>query len=136
MWVCLYSTFLWQVKHESSRILKEQVLYPHILIYKNALLFCISIWHYVLKEYLILCSNFYFVHNSNLLFKEGLNIFLLDLRSKYVLCLLFLKENSRFPNYLCVEYLWPHFIILFELADLHKSKNGSINHFNWWVFPV
>ena len=43
----------------SMRVL--QVLYPHILIYKDALLFCINIWHYVLKECLILCSNFYFV---------------------------------------------------------------------------
>ena len=34
----------------SMRVL--QVLYPHILIYKDALLFCINIWHYVLKEYL------------------------------------------------------------------------------------
>ena len=34
------------------RKLKEQVLYPHILLYKDALLFCINIWHYVLKEYL------------------------------------------------------------------------------------
>ena len=39
IWVCLYSTSLWPVEHESSRILKEQVLYPHILIYKDALLF-------------------------------------------------------------------------------------------------
>ena len=44
------------------------------------------------------CSKFQFVHNSNLSFKEELNIFLLDLRSKYVLCLLFLKEISRFQT--------------------------------------
>ena len=134
--MCLYSIFLWPVEHESSRILKEQVLYSHILIYKDALLFCINIWHYVLKECLILCSKIQFVHNSNLSFKKELNIFLLDLRSKYVLCLLFLKEIFKISNYLCVEYLWPHFIVLFELVALHKSKNVSINNFNWWVFPV
>ena len=102
---------------------------------------CISVLYKSLLSwakgmFMVPCSKFQFVHNSNLSFKEELNIFLLDLRSKYVLCLLFLKEIFKISNYLCVEYLWPHFIILFELVDLHKSKNGSTNHFNWWVFPV
>ena len=34
------------------RKLKEQVLYPHILLYKDALLFCITLCYHELKEYL------------------------------------------------------------------------------------
>ena len=33
------------------RKLKEQVLYPHILLYKDALLFCITLCYHELKEY-------------------------------------------------------------------------------------
>ena len=59
---CVFILYFYdKLSMKVSRILKEQVLYPHILIYKDALLFCINIWHYVLKECLILCSNFYFV---------------------------------------------------------------------------
>ena len=32
--------------------LKEQVLYPHILLYKDALLFCVTLCYHELKEYL------------------------------------------------------------------------------------
>ena len=81
------------------QLLKEQVLYPHILIYKDAFLFPINIYYYYAKGmFMVPCSKFQFVHNSNLSFKEELNIFLLDLRSKYVLFLLFLKEISRFQT--------------------------------------
>ena len=46
----------------------------------------------------------------------------------------FFSLNFKISNYLCVEYLWPYFIILFELVALHKLKIGSIHHFIWWCF--
>ena len=42
-------------------ILKEKVLYLHILVYKDALLVCINLCYYVLQECLTLCFNFDFV---------------------------------------------------------------------------
>ena len=39
--------------------------------------------------FMVPCSKFQFVQNSNLSFKEELNIFLLDLRSKYGLYVFF-----------------------------------------------
>ena len=61
-----------------------------------------------------------------------MNIFLLNLQGKYVLCLLFFEKIFKIQNYSFVEYLRPYFIILFVLVALHQSKNGSINHFNLW----
>ena len=134
--MCLYSTFLWPVEHESSRILKEQVLCPHILIYMDAFLFPINIYYYYAKGmFMVPCSKFQFVHNSSLSFKEELNIFLLDLRSKYVLCLLFLKEISRL-NYLCVEYLWPYFIILFHNSKLSFKEERNNQICSYWTSEV
>ena len=63
-----------------------------LVSYKYLLLLCAK------GMFMVPCSKFQFVHNSNLSFKEELNIFLLDLRSKYVLFLLFLKEISRFQT--------------------------------------
>ena len=75
---------------------------------------------------MVTCSKFQFVHNSNLSFKKELNIFLLDLQSKYVLCLLFLKKIQDFKTTCLLDICG---LILFELVALHKSKNDSIDHF-------
>ena len=42
------------------RILKEQVFFPHILLYKDALVFCINLCYHEPMECLTFCSNFYF----------------------------------------------------------------------------
>jgi len=39
----------------------EQVLYPHILIYKDAFLFSINLGYHEPMECLTSCSHFYFV---------------------------------------------------------------------------
>ena len=100
IWVCLLTTFLWQVEHESFKNIKgTSFISPHthiqgciLVFYKYLLLLCAK------GMFMVPCSKFQFVHNSNLSFKEELNIFLPDLWSKYVLCLLFLKEISRFQT--------------------------------------
>ena len=73
-------------------LLKEQVLHLHILLYQGALLVCINLCYYVLQECLTPCLNFILFYNSELSFKKEINIFLLELRGKYVLCLLFFKK--------------------------------------------
>ena len=98
---CVFILYFYdKLSMKVSRILKEQVLYPHILICKDAFLFPINIYYYcVLKECLwSLVQNFSLFTTPICHFKEELNIFLLDLRSKYVLFLLFLKEISRFQT--------------------------------------
>src|SRR6185369_15350981 len=49
---CVFILYFYdKLSMKVSRILKEQVLYPHILIYKDAFLFPINIYYYyVLKE--------------------------------------------------------------------------------------
>ena len=74
------------------------------------------------------CSKFQFVHNSNLSFKKELNIFLLDLQSKYVLCFFSLKKFKI--SKLLVGWIFVAlFIISFEQVALQKSKNDFIDHF-------
>ena len=59
---CVFILYFYdKLSMKVSRILKEQVLYPHILIYKNALLFSLSICYYVLQKYLVLSLNYHFV---------------------------------------------------------------------------
>ena len=133
--MCINTIFLWQVKHGCLGILKVQVLYPPILLYKDALLFCINIWRYVLKECLTHCLNFLFcfITPSCHSRKKWITKYFLTGSPVSMFYVFFsLRIFSRFHNYLFVEYLWTYFIILFELVALHKSKNGSIDHFIWW----
>ena len=76
-------------------ILKEQVLYPHIFIYKGALLLCINIWHYVLKEYL------WFLIGIIILFE------LADLHESWMVPLTISCDGFPVWNLICNESLWP-----------------------------
>ena len=76
----------------SMRVL--QVLYPHILIYKDALLFCINIWHYVLKEYL------WFLIWIIILFK------LADLHESWMVPLTISCDGSPVWNLICNKSLY------------------------------
>ena len=75
-------------------ILQEQVLYPHIFIYKDALLFCINIWHYVLKEYL------WFLIWIIILFK------LADLHESWMVPLTISCDGSPVWNLICNKSLY------------------------------
>ena len=76
----------------SMRVL--QVLYPHILIYKDALLFCINIWHYVLKGYL--CSLIWII----ILFEPA------DLHESWMVPLTISCDGSPVWNLICNKSLY------------------------------
>ena len=52
------------------RILKEQVFYPHILLYKDALVFCINLCYHEPKECLTFLFEFLFCLNQQLFINQ------------------------------------------------------------------